>query len=350
MKVNHAIRSTLAKTVLSSLLMVPGLLVAQQIESDTHIVTQDMMDDWKVTLSNWGRWGSDDEKGTLNFISPETRVSAAELVQTGTSVSLEREITPLTIAPGAEQPQGRIAIIHQMISGPPTRTTGSTDRLTIVPHGYTETHFDALGHHFHDGKMYNGFDANEHVSMTAGLSKGSIAVVEEGVFTRGVLIDVPRLKGLPYLEPGTPIYVEDLEAWEAATGIRIGSGDAVFIRTGRWQREAELGAWDIANSAAGLDASVIPWLHEREVALLGSESALSVVPFPETTVLTNPDDYLPVHNLALVTFGMPIIDNADLDALARTAASLDRYSFLLTVAPIRVTTATGATVNPIATF
>ncbi len=198
--------------------------------------------------------------------------------------------------------------------------------------------------------MYNGFAAEDHVSMEQGLSRGSIAAFGDGIFTRGVLVDIPAMRGVPYLEPGTPIFVEDLEAWEEYAGIEIGPGDAVFIRTGRWQAEQALGRWNIADLAAGLDASVIPWVHQRGIALLGSESALSVKPLPETSPITDPDDYLPLHNFALVTLGMPLIDNADLDALAQTAQALDRYTFLLTVAPIRVTTGTGATVNPIATF
>ena len=226
----------------------------------------------------------------------------------------------------------------------------NTDLLTIAAHGYTITHFDALGHHLFDGKMYNGVSAADHLSMEKGLSRGSIAAFGDGVFTRGVLVDIPKLKGVPYLEPGTPIYAEDIEAWEKLTGIRISAGDAVFIRTGRWERETAVGPWDIAKSAAGLDASVIPWLHRRGVSLLGSESALSVVPFPATTTITNPDDYLPAHNFALVALGMPLIDNTDLGPLAKVAAQLKRYTFLLTVAPIRVTTGTGVPVNPIATF
>lgn len=332
--------------VICALLVVLPVAVTAQ----GHQVTQAMMDDWKESLSNWGRWGNDDEKGTLNLITPDIRVRAASLVKEGISVSLEREIVPVMADPDGPDPEGRIAVIQRMVSGPPVRTTGSTDKISIVAHGYTLTHFDAFGHHFHDGKMYNGFDMNEHVSMTDGLSRGSIAAFEEGVFTRGVLVDVPHLKGEDWLEPGTPIFVEDIEAWEARTGITIGQGDAVFFRTGRWQREAQLGAWDIANVAAGLDASVIPWLHEKGIALVGTESAMSVVPFPESTTIDNPDDYLPAHNFALVTLGMPLIDNADLDALSETAAELGRYEFLFTVAPIRVTTGTGATVNPIATF
>lgn len=313
-----------------------------------HTVTQQTIDGWKKTQSNWGRWGPDDQKGTLNLITPLVRKRAAALVQTGTVISLSREIVPQHVA--GEAPAAPAPVQQRMLSGPPKRPTGSTDSLTIAAHGYTITHFDALGHHLFDGKMYNGYAASEHLSMENGLTRGSIAAYADGVFTRGVLVDMPLLKGVPYLEPGTPIYAEDLEAWEKFAGIKIGAGDAVFIRTGRWEREAAKGPWDVGKQAAGLDASTIPWLRARNIALLGSETALSVVPFPATTTITNPDDYLPVHNFALVAFGMPLIDDTDLGTLAKTAGTLKRWTFLLTVAPIRVTTGTGVPVNPIATF
>ena len=323
---------------------------AQATTPGDRTVTQEQMDDWKKTLSNWGRWGKDDELGTLNLITPVVRRDAATQVRSGISVSLERPIDPTHIAPDHEGPTPRAAVIQRMLSGPPTRTTGSTDQLSIVAHGYTETHLDAFGHHFHDGLMYNGFSVEDHVSMETGLSRGAISAFGDGIFTRGVLVDIPAMRGVDYLEPGTPIYVSDLEAWEEFAGLKIQPGDAVFVRTGRWQAEAERGRWDIANLAAGLDASVIPWLHERGIALIGTESAMSVKPFPDTTQITNPDDYLPAHNFALVSLGMPLIDNADLDALSRTAKTQARYTFLLTVAPIRVMSGTGVTVNPIATF
>lgn len=318
--------------------------------TSSHLVTQEQIDAWKQSLSNWGRWGAQDERGTLNTITPELRRAAAALVREGVSVSLERPINAAHVAPDHQGALPRAAVVQRMLSGPPTRTTGSTDQLSIIAHGYTDTHLDAFGHHFHDGLMYNGFSAADHVSMAEGLSRGAIAAFETGVFTRGVLVDIPAMRGVAYLEPGTPIYADDIEAWEQYAGVRIGPGDAVFFRTGRWQTEAERGPWDIANLAAGLDASVIPWLRERDISLVGTESAMSVMPLPPTTQLTNPDDYLPAHNFALVTLGMPLIDNADLDALAETARSLGRYTFLFTVAPIRVTTATGALVNPVATF
>lgn len=338
------------KPMLKSILALAMLGAATAVAAADHTVTQAAMDQWKKSQSNWGRWGPKDQKGTLNLITPAVRQRAAALVKQGIVVSLEREIVPVLLPPEGPAPETRAPVQQKMLSGPPKRPSGSTDQLNIAAHGYTLTHFDALGHHLFDGKMYNGFAASEHLLMDKGLSRGSIAAIADGVFTRGVLVDMPLLKGVPYLEPGTPIYAEDLEAWEKFSGVRIGPGDAVFIRTGRWEREAEKGPWDIAKSAAGLDASVIPWLKKRDIALLGSESALSVVPFPETTKIDNPDDYLPVHNFALVALGMPLIDNTDLGPLAKEAKRLKRYSFLLTVAPIRVKTGTGVPVNPIATF
>lgn len=343
-------RQALRRVALAACAALVATQLVAQDRADPHAVSQQTMDGWKKSESNWGRWGADDQKGTLNLITPAVRARAAKLVRQGIAVSLEREIVPVVIDPAAPASDRPTPVQQRMLTAPPRRPEGSTDSLTIAAHGYTITHFDAFGHHLFDGKMYNGFPASEHLTIEGGLTRGSITAAADGVFTRGVLVDIPALKGVPYLEPGTPIFVEDIEAWEKKTGIRIGKGDAVFIRTGRWEREAERGAWDIAKSAAGLDASVIPWLHKRDIALLGSESALSVVPFPATTTITNRDDYLPVHNFALVAFGMPLIDNTDLGQLAATADRLHRYTFLLTVAPIKVRTGTGVPVNPIATF
>ena len=161
-------------------------------------------------------------------------------------------------------------------------------------------------------------------------------------------MDIPRLKGVPYLEPGTPIYVEDLEAWEKQAGVTVGPGDAVFIRTGRWVRRAKLGPWDVGKLAAGLDPSVLPWIRKRDVALLGSESALSAVPIPPQ--ITNGDDYLPVHNFVLVALGMNLFDDCDLDAVGEAAAARKRWEFLLTAAPLPMPKGTGSPINPTALF
>jgi kynurenine formamidase len=299
------------------------------------------MDRWKVELSNWGRWGPQDQRGTLNLITPAKRRQAAALVRDGTAVSLARDA-----ATEREVDNGN-PYEHAMVS---VREAASSDRIGVAFHGLAHTHLDALGHHFIGGKMYNGFARDEFVTMEKGALRGSIHNVKDGIFTRGVLIDLPRLKGVSWLEPGTPVYVEDLEAWERMAGVTIGSGDAIFIRTGRWARRAAMGPWSIGQLAAGLDASVIPWLRQRDVAIMGTEDAVDVIPFPTGTVITDPDDYRPVHNFVLVVLGMNLLDNVYLEPLAEAAAARQRWEFLVTAAPLPVVNGTGSPINPTAVF
>ena len=157
--------------------------------------------------------------------------------------------------------------------------TGAADRIAVSYHGYAHTHLDGFAHRFFDGKMWNGFSFEE-VTQAEGAKKNSIYNLHNGILTRGVLMDIARLKGQPWLEPGTRIFAEDLEAWEKMAGVKVGAGDAVFIRTGRWARRAKLGPWNAGREVAGLDASVIPWLKRRDVALLGSEAAQDATPVP----------------------------------------------------------------------
>ena len=160
-----------------------------------------------------------------------------------------------------------------------------------------------------------------------------------------------RFRNVPYLEPGTPIRVEDIEGWEAATGVTVTAGDVVVIRTGRLGPARRGGPWDVANAAAGLHASVIPWLRERDIAILGGEAAQDMAPADAEAAVTAPDDLCPrpLHRFALIYLGMPLFDNLDLEAVGEVAASLDRYEFLLTAAPLP-TRGTGSPINPIATF
>lgn len=314
---------------------------AARAAEPSHSVSQAQFDAWKKELSNWGRWGKDDEKGTLNLITPAKRKAAAALVRDGISVSLARDADTEKSVDNSQPYE------HAMNGVNPA---ASSDRFSVSFHGYAHTHLDALGHHFLDGRLYNGFTAKEWVTMEGGAKKGAITQTANGIVTRGVLVDIPRLKGVEYLEPGTAIYVEDLEAWEKMAGVKIGPGDAVFIRTGRWTRRAKTGPWEIGKQSAGLDASVLPWIKQRDIAIIGSESAVSVTPIPASTPITNPDDYLPVHNFVLVALGMQLIDNCDLDALAAAAAERKRWEFLLTAAPLRIKNGTGSPINPIATF
>ncbi len=313
-------------------------VVGSQTPAGTHVVSQEQFDQWKTQLSNWGRWGKDDQKGTLNLITPARRKQAAALVKEGFSVSLARDADTVK---SIDNPQPYEDVMTNVSK------TGSGDKITISFHGYAHTHFDGLAHHFLNGQLYNGF-SHDNVTMEGMAQKNAVINDKDGVFTRGILIDIPRLKGVPYLEPGTPIYVEDLEAWEKQAGVKVGPGDAVFIRTGRWVRRAKTGPWEVGRLAAGLDPSVLPWVRQRDIAILGSESALSAVPIPPQ--ITNPDDYLPVHNFVLVALGMNLFDDCDLDRLAEAAAARRRWEFLLTAAPLPMPKGTGSPINPIATF
>lgn len=291
---------------------------------------------WKADLSNWGRWGPDDEKGALNLITPETRRRAAALVTDGITVSMANDI----ITEASIEGNSPFEIETYVNAG------GGGDTLSVRFHGYIHTHVDAFAHRFMDGKMWNGFAAT-NVTEEAGAQKGSVYAAHEGIFTRGVLMDIARLKGVPYLEPGTRIYIEDLEAWEKMAGVRVSSGDAVFIRTGRWARREAVGPWDVNNRRAGLDPSVIPWLRERDVAILGSDSMHDAMPLQDGAEL---DSGVALHDFALIMLGVHLFDNMNLEAVGDAAAERSRWEFLLTAAPLRFRTATGSPLNPIAVF
>lgn len=287
-------------------------------------------------LSNWGRWGADDQLGTLNLITPAKRVAAAALVKEGVSVSLAH---PLLTEPAADSPS---AFEHKMVVTPTATNPWAVDSIGVVFHGFGHSHIDALCHLSHNGQYYNG---NTIADVTdAGCAKGAIANIGDGIFTRAVLMDIPRLKNQKWLEPGTPVYVEDLEAWEKVAGIKVGSGDAVLLRTGRWTRRAELGPWSAADGFAGFHASTVKWFKERDVAIVGTDGGLDVYPSGVEGVGA------PVHMLVLVALGMPILDTMDFEAVANAAAERQRWEFLLTAAPLRVPTGTGSPLNPIATF
>lgn len=303
----------------------------------TAAMTQAQQDRWKTELSNWGRWGKDDQVGTINLITPAKRRQAAALVKEGFSVSLARDAETEKAADVATPYE------HVMLG------VGS-DRIGVAFHGQAHTHLDSLAHVFVDGKGYNGYAPVEaEVKRAGGHARNSIHNLKNGVLTRGVLIDIPRLKGVPYLEPDAPIYVEDLEAWEKKTGVKVAAGDALFIRTGRWARRAAVGPWDVGSGASGkrpgLHPSVLPWLKQRDIALLGSDVPQSFNPGGASAALAHAS-----HNFPLAIMGVHLFDNVDLEAVAEAAAARNRWEFLLTAAPLPIRGGTGSPVNPIATF
>jgi kynurenine formamidase len=282
-------------------------------------------------VSNWGRWGKDDQLGSANLVTAAKRKQALMLAKDGLSVSLAH--SPLT-----ERAEDNTSPFeHTMNPG------FFMDTYKVSYHGYAHSHIDALCHILYKNQTYNGY-ARADVNTDKGCTKLGIEHLKNGIVTRGILIDIPRLKNLPYLEPGTPVFQEDLDAWEKRAGVKVSSGDAIFLRTGRWARREKLGPWNIAQNAAGVHASVAPWIKARGVAFIGSDAALDVTP---SLVEGN---NLPVHTLMINALGINLLDNQDLEAVSETAARLNRWEFLLTVAPVPVTGGTGFPVNALATF
>jgi kynurenine formamidase len=282
-------------------------------------------------VKNWGRWGKDDQLGSVNLVTTAKRKQAIALAKTGETVSLAHN--PIT-----ERAEDNASPFeHTMLRG------NNMDRYAVSYHGYAHSHIDALCHILYKDQTYNGYARGE-VNTDKGCTKLGIQNLKNGIVTRGVLIDIPRLRGVPYLEPGTAIYVEDIEAWEKTSGVKIAPGDAVLLRTGRWARREKLGPWNVGQSAAGLHASVAPWIKARGVALLGSDAAEDVTPSMVEGVA------LPIHTLMITGLGVNLLDNQDLEALGDVAARLNRWEFMLTINPVPVTGGTGFPLNAIAMF
>jgi kynurenine formamidase len=282
-------------------------------------------------VSNWGRWGKDDQLGAVNLVTTEKRKQAAALVKTGQTVSLAHN--PLT----ERAEDNNNPFEHTMLRG------NNMDRYAVTYHGYAHSHIDALCHFLYKDQTYNGF-ARAEVNTDKGCAKLGIDNLKNGIVTRGVLIDIPRLRGVEYLEPGTAIYAEDVEAWEKKAGVKIGSGDAILLRTGRWARRAKVGPWNVAQSAAGFHASIATWIKARNVAIVGSDAGEDVTPSLVEGVA------LPVHTLLITGMGINLLDNHDLEAVAEAASRLNRWEFMISIAPVPVTGGTGFPVNTLATF
>jgi len=300
-------------------------------------LTKADIDEMMTSLSNWGRWGKDDQRGALNLITAEKRKQALGLVKDGVAVSLARRAIK-------EAADGSAAFRQRMVALPKEgqEITSAADEYSVSYHGFSQTHLDSLCHLMYKGKMYNGFSQKEVTAK--GARKLGVENIKNGIVTRCVLMDMPRHFSVRYLEAKQAIYPEDLEAWEKKAGVKVEKGDAVLIHTGRWARRELDGPWDIMKGSAGLHASCLPWLKKRDVAVVGSDLALDVMP-------SRVEGFeLPVHWVCVIAMGMPILDNCDLEKVSEEANARHRWAFLLTVAPLAVEGGTGSPVNPLAIF
>ena len=299
------------------------------------------------SLSNWGRWGHDDQLGTLNLITPAKRVQAARLVQDGVSVTCARPISTDITADTTFQP------VRFMVDSGEGRDTCSPERalerrgaaefIGMVFHGYTITHVDTPAHYFWQGKIYNGRSGNL-ITSREGAQVESVELLHDGVVSRGVLLDVAALKGR-WLESGEGVMPEDLDAAEKAQGVRVEPGDILLIRTGYYGRRLAQGPRSpMKDGSPAAHVACAPWFRERGVAMLGTDTHNDVSPLPYPRIGNA------LHVVSLVAMGLWLIDNGNLEDLAAACRARGRWEFLLTIAPLRLHATTGSPVNPIALF
>ena len=300
------------------------------------------------SLSNWGRWGSADQLGTINLITPAKRIAAAGLVRDGVSVTCARPIVTDITADTTFQP------LRFMVDSGEGRDTASPERnlerrgasefIGMVFHGYTITHVDTPAHYFWEGKLYNGRSCTL-VTSREGATVESVDLLHDGVVSRGVLLDVARTRSIPWMEPGEGVMPADLEAAERAAGVRVESGDILLVRTGYYARRlAEGPVHPLRAGSPALHVACCPWLRERGVAMIGTDTHNDISPPPYPAMGNS------FHVVSLVAMGLWLIDNANLEDLARACGEHGRWEFLLTVAPLRLRNVTGSPVNPIAVF
>ena len=326
-----------ASWILSSRAVSP---MAQAQAGSNHNATREDFDQLMKQVSNWNRWGKDDQVGAVNLITPAKRKQAVTLVKEGASFSMARTAE---LEKAVDNPQPIVRKMARVgVGQSKTGTGGTADSFFISYHGYVHTHMDTLCHFLYNGQMYNGYPQEEVTED--GAAKNSIINFKNGIITRGILMDIARLKGVDYLEPGTRIYPEDLDAWEQKARIKVGPGDVVFVRTGRWARRDAKGPWPIRDGLAGLYITCAKWLHSRDVAILGGDGAQDVLPSGIEGISQ------PIHELVLVAMGMPIFDNCDLELIGKECERRQRWEFLVTASPAAVPGATGSVLNPIATF
>jgi kynurenine formamidase len=290
-------------------------------------------------LRDGAGWGPQDRRGALNNLSASRLVAAAAQVQQGRTVSLAAQVEHEA---SADNPEPWVHELTHPDTGPDADRglDFAMDRLSLNIHGNADSHIDALCHVVYDGAVYNNLVPDSWTADGAG--ELFIDAAGQGIAGRGVLLDIPRLRGVQWLEPGQHVTAEDLTGAEASQDVRVGAGDLLFIRVGHRRRRRVLGPWDTASARAGLHPSAMELLADRQIAVLGSDGNNDTAPSAADGI-----DF-PVHVLALRALGLLLLDYLQFEDLAPACAAAGRWSFLCVIAPLRLPTGTGSPVNPIA--
>jgi len=290
-------------------------------------------------VCTWGRWGEGEQRGALHYLTPERVAAAAGLVRTGITVTLS---LPLATDPAPGNPAP--AEHHMTMLGDRDIGSGSLrfakDYVGVDYHNDGHSHIDAFCHVAYQGSLYNGHPAETVTEAGAGVD--AIDALRDGLVGRGVLLDVPRLRGVPWLEPGEHVFRADLEAAERAQGVRVGEGDVLLVRTGHARRLRELGPWDTTTAKAGLHPTAMPFVSERHVSALGCDGNSDTAPSSTEGIA------FPIHVLALNAMGVHLLDYLQFEDLVARCDEAGRWEFLFAAAPLRVTRGTGSPLNPVA--
>ena len=314
---------------------------SRQIPDETQVLS------WMETLSNWGRWGENDQLGCLNLITPAKRLQAAALVQEGTPVSCARPISTDMHADVTFQVQRFMVDSGEgRMEDSPERQfarRGAAEFIGMVFHGQSITHIDAMSHYSWKGNLYNNKPANL-ITSRQGAQTHSIEAAYSGIITKGVLLDLPKLRGVEFLDPNEPVMPVDLLEAEEAQGVTIEEGDILLIRTGNYKMRLDSPPAAPGEPMTACQVACTPLFKERGIAMLGTDTSNDFRPSHYNTIGS------PLHTMCLVTLGLWLIDNANLEELAEACSQKNRYEFMLTLAPLRLRNVTGSPVSPIALF
>jgi kynurenine formamidase len=317
-------------------------------------------DEWRSyfdSLSNWGRWGPEDQLGTLKLVDADKVRRAASLVKEGLRVSCSRIVefgSRVSVYEAEDAP------LH-FVSSTGARLTadgagGGLDWVGFPIHGLYMTHLDSPIHQIWGGAMYNGHPAGT-LTAEAGATAGAIDLAGGGIVSRGILLDVAEVHGVEYLPEGYPIGAGDLDAAASAHGVVPEPGDVVMVRTGYGAQrrayrkrvpdvsasERAAGSRDGLPHLPGLSAASLPWFRQHDTAVVGSDTGTECRPAEHPWIA-------PFHVVAMCSMGMWILDNYDLEELANACRETGRWEFMIVIAPIRFKNTTGSPVNPIAIF
>lgn len=296
-------------------------------------------DNWPGHTGNWNRWPND--LGTLNLVTPETTLRGVQTIESGRVISCSRPVTD------REPIRNSVCFEHEMLNAgawdlEPERmeSLNSADKVSMRTHGMVNTHLDALAHVGHNGKGFNGVDFDAMVTKEDGVKRGAIDVAR-GIVTRGVLIDIPRMRGVSHLEPGE--YAEPDEIASVADALL--PGDAAVIRTGATLAPG-IPPTDTGNRHGiwqGVHPECVEILAKRDIGLLATDSAGDAFPSPYGHIVRSP-----VHTLCLTYYGIHLLHNMDLEELSRICAEEKRSTFLFAVTSLHMEKATGSLTSPVA--